>query len=280
MTPRGAATSIWLGTAGWSYLPDWSGSFYPPGTSSSEAFARYVEAFRFVEVDATFYAAPAPTTIDRWANLLPADGRMSFKAPRELVQDTALRPPEVPFGNFCSTLLDRLGDRVARIVVQMPPGFIRTPTNDASLQTFCERWSSTLPLAIELRHVSWRRLAVLELLRAHDVPMVGHDLRDVPGLDRSLYDTSREAAYIRLIGQHDGISKDRIQRAQDEGRAWWVERIADLVAAQVRHIYVVVNNHFEGHAPATLRALGRELEDRRLPVVAFTGWPDGQVSLF
>ena len=59
-----------------------------------------------------------------------------------------------------------------------------------------------------------------------------------------------------------------------------MERIGDLVAAQVRHIYVVVNNHFEGHAPATLRALGRELEDRRLPVVPFTGWPDGQVSLF
>ena len=273
-------SSIWLGTAGWSYLPDWSGSFYPPGTSSSEAFARYVEAFRFVEVDSTFYAAPALTTVDRWADLLPADGRMSFKAPRELVQDTALRPPEVPFRHFCEMLLERLGDRLARIVVQMPPGFLRTPANDASLRQFCDRWAHQVPLAIELRHVSWRRLAILELLRAHDVPMISHDLRDVPDLDRASFDTSREAAYIRLIGQHDGIAKDHIQRAQDEGRAWWVERIGDLVAAQVRHIYVVVNNHYEGHAPATLRALSNELGARSLPVVPSTGWPDGQVSLF
>lgn len=273
-------STIWLGTAGWSYLPDWSGSFYPLGTGSFDALERYFEAFRFVEVDSTFYAAPAPATIERWASLVPVDGRMSFKAPRELVQDTALRPPDVPFANFCAALHERLGERLARVVVQMPPAFVRTPTNDASLRAFCDRWSGEFPLAIELRHASWRRLAVLELLRAHNVSMVGHDLRDVPGLDRASFDTSTEAAYMRLIGQHDGITKDRIQRAQDAGRAWWVERIGELVAAQVRHIYVVVNNHYEGHAPATLRTLALELGDRGLPVVASSGWPDGQGSLF
>ena len=43
-------STIWLGTAGWSYLPDWSGSFYPLGTGSSDALERYFQAFRFVEV--------------------------------------------------------------------------------------------------------------------------------------------------------------------------------------------------------------------------------------
>ena len=37
------------------------------------------------------------------------------------VQDTALRPPDVPFGHFAHTLLAPLGDRVGAIVVQMPP---------------------------------------------------------------------------------------------------------------------------------------------------------------
>ena len=80
--------------------------------------------------------------------------------------------------------------RLARVVVQMPPAFVRTPTNDASLRAFCDRWSGEFPLAIELRHVSWRRLAVVELLCAHNISMVGHDLRDVPGLDRASFDTS------------------------------------------------------------------------------------------
>ena len=274
------ASRIWLGTAGWSYLPDWSGTFYPPSTSASDALARYVEAFPFVEVDATFYAAPAASTVERWARLLPENGRMSFKAPKELVQDTALRPPGVPFGHFCDTLLAHLGERVARIVVQMPPGFVRTPTNDESLRVFVREWAAQVPLAIEFRHVGWRRMAVLDLLREHSVTMVGQDLQDVPNLDRGAFNTSADAAYIRLIGQHDGMSKDRIQRPQEAGRAWWVDRIGELVAAQVRDVYVVANNHYEGHAPATLRALAAELRAARLPVVPFTGWPDGQVSLF
>jgi len=62
-------TTVWLGTAGWSYFPDWVGTFYPPGTQPSDALARYVEAFRFVEIDSAFYAAPARGTVERWAEL-------------------------------------------------------------------------------------------------------------------------------------------------------------------------------------------------------------------
>ena len=275
-----SASRIWLGTAGWSYLPDWAGSFYPAGTSASETLARYVEAFRFVEVDSTFYAAPAPTTLDRWASLLPVESRISFKAPKELVQDTALSPPEVPFGNFCGALRDRFGERLGRIVVQMPPAFLRTPMNHEAIARFVARWASEFPLAIELRHVSWRRAAVLDLLRAHSVPLVGHDLRDVPNLDRASFNTSSKAAYIRLIGQHDGISKDRIQRGQPEARSWWIDRIGELVDAAVRDIYVVANNHFEGHAPETLRVMMRDLGAAGMPVVTSSGWPDGQVRMF
>ena len=56
-------TTVWLGTAGWSYFPDWLGPFYPAGTRPADALARYAEAFRFVEIDSTFYAAPAPETV-------------------------------------------------------------------------------------------------------------------------------------------------------------------------------------------------------------------------
>ena len=272
-------TDIWLGTAGWSYLPDWVGPFYPPGTSASEALPRYVEAFRFVEVDSTFYAAPAPATIARWAAIMPEQFRVAFKAPRELVQDTGLRPPDVPFGNFCTTLLDALGGRVARIVVQMPPGFARTPHNDVALRAFCQQWGAHVPLAIELRHNSWMHPAVDDCMRAHDVARVSNDLHDVPGLERRCFDTSDSVAYIRLIGHHDGLDKDRIQRAQDDSRRWWCERIAELVARQVRHVFVVVNNHYEGHAPATLRSLRDELLAAGCGVVPFSGHPDGQISL-
>lgn len=272
--------NVWLGTAGWSYLPDWAGSFYPPGTTSSQTLERYVEAFRFVEVDSTFYAAPALSTMDRWADIFPIDFRASFKAPRELVQDTMLQVPDVPFGHFCGSLADRLHDRLAMIVVQMQPSFLRTPENDASFHLFVERWAKEFPLAIEFRHVSWRRRAILDFLREHNVSMVSNDLHDVPDLDRGAFDTSDSYAYIRLIGRHDGIDKDRIQRPQSEARAWWVTRIAQMAERGVRNIYVVANNHYEGHAPATLRTLVDELTALGVAVVPSSGWPNGQVKLF
>lgn len=67
---------------------------------------------------------------------------------------------------------------------------------------------------------------------------------------------------------------------QTEARAWWVERIAALAERGVRHIYVVANNHYEGHAPATLRTLIAELTERGIAVAPASGWPNGQVPLF
>lgn len=274
-------TSIWLGTAGWSYLPDWSGSFYPVGTSSSDTLRRYFEAFRFVEVDSTFYAAPAPTTVERWAAIVPATAKMSFKCPRELVQDTGLCPPEVPFGNFCDRMVQLLGPRVGAFVVQMQPSFTRNRANESALRVFLETWSKEFPMTIEFRSMSWRTPEIFDLLAAHNVPIVGNDLHDVPDLEPAMFNTSTAFAYLRLIGRHDGMSKDRIQRPQDEARKFWVEQVGDLVAAQVRHVFITVNNHYEGHAPATLRTLAAELRAANIDhVVESSGWPDGQVSLF
>jgi uncharacterized protein YecE (DUF72 family) len=271
---------IWLGTAGWSYVPDWVGAFYPPGTSQAETLERYVEAFRFVEIDSTFYAAPALTTIDRWARIMPADFSVSCKAPKELVQDTGLIVPDIPFGHFCRSMTDRLGSRLTNIVVQMQPSFARNAHNDLALRDFLNTWSARIPLSIELRNNSWNHEAVNELFRDHDVARVSNDLHDVPDLERLRYETSNRCAYIRLIGKHDGIDKDQIVRPQTEAVAWWVDQIDALAATDVRSVFVVVNNHYEGHAPETLRTLGVALAARGLHVVTFNGFPDGQARLF
>ena len=113
---------------------------------------------------------------------MPSTFRVSFKAPKELVQETGLRPPDVPFGHFTSMLADRLGPRLSCIVVQMPPSFARTPDNELALRVFVTQWSAQVPLAIEFRHRTWRVAEVDDLLRAHNVATISHDLRDVPGL--------------------------------------------------------------------------------------------------
>jgi uncharacterized protein YecE (DUF72 family) len=273
-------TQIWLGTAGWSYVPDWVGAFYPPGTTQPLSLERYVEAFPFVEIDSTFYAAPALGTIDRWARIFPHDSAVSCKAPKELVQDTGLVVPEVPFGHFARSMLDRLQDRLCNFVVQMQPSFVRTAQNDLALREFLNTWSVRIPLAIELRSNSWNHETVDQLFAEHDVARVSNDLHDVPDLQRLSYNTSKRCAYLRLIGKHDGIAKNEVQRPQTEALHWWAEQIEALVAADVRSVFVVVNNHYEGHAPETLRKLGAALALRGHAVVPFTGFPAGQARLF
>jgi uncharacterized protein YecE (DUF72 family) len=271
-------TSVWLGTAGWSYFPDWVGPFYPAGTRPGDALERYAEAFRFVEIDSTFYAAPAPETVERWAEIMPADFRVAVKAPRALVQETGLHPPDAAFEHFIHVLMAPLATRLARVVVQMPPSFDRTPEHDVALRAFCGRWAAEVPLAVELRDPSWLAEPVHELLAVHDVAWVCNDL---VGMPRVAIRTARSCAYVRLLGSHQGIDETAtVQRPQPEGRRFWVEQVQAWAADDLDDIYLVVNNHYEGHAPATVRALVEALVADGIDVETGAGHPEGQLPLF
>jgi uncharacterized protein YecE (DUF72 family) len=273
-----AAVTVWLGTAGWSYFPDWVGSFYPPGTQPADALARYVEAFTFVEIDSSFYAAPAPPTVERWAAVMPPEFRVSVKAPRELVQDTGLRPPQPGFAHFLERLLAPLHSRLARVVVQMPPSFAREPDTEAALHGFVARWATVAPLAIELRDPAWLDDKILSVLGDHGVVWVCNDL---PAMPRAAVRAPASAAYVRLLGPHRGLDgKAAVQRPQPEGRSFWADRLAEWHDAGVDEAYVIVNNHYEGHAPATVRALAAELRERHVEVAVGPGRPAGQQPLF
>ncbi|MCU1462943.1 MAG: hypothetical protein JWO37_3018 [Acidimicrobiales bacterium] len=271
-------TTVWLGTAGWSYFPDWVGPFYPAGTRPADALERYTEAFRFVEVDSTFYAAPAPETVERWAELMPADFRVAVKAPRALVQETGLHPPDAAFDHFCRVLLAPLASRLARVVVQMPPSFDRRPEHDVALRAFCSRWAAEVPLAIELRDPSWLVEPVRELMAVHDVAWV---CNDIAGMPRVAVRTARSCAYVRLIGSHDGIRDTAtIQRPQPEGRQFWVDQVHAWAVDDIEDVYITVNNHYEGHAPATARALADALHGVGVDLRIGAGHPEGQLPLF
>jgi len=271
-------TTVWLGTAGWSYFPDWVGPFYPAGTRPADALARYSEAFRFVEVDSTFYAAPAPETIEHWAEIMPADFRIAVKAPRALVQETGLHPPDAAFDHFCHVLLAPLGDRLARVVVQMPPTFDRQPDHDVALRAFCGRWAGEVPLAIELRDPSWLVDPVTELLAVNDVAWVCNDM---VGMPRIAHRTARSCAYVRLLGWHGGLDDTSdVRRPQPGGRRFWVEQIQAWATDGLDDVFIVVNNHYEGHAPATVRALAEALAGTTVTLAIGAGLPEGQLRLF
>ena len=64
----------WIGAGGWAYFRGLRG-----GTLEN-----YARAFRFVEVNATFYRHPALSTVRRWRRSVPASFRFAVKAHRDV----------------------------------------------------------------------------------------------------------------------------------------------------------------------------------------------------
>ena len=69
------APEIVLGTSGFSFA-DWVGPFYPPGTKRGEMLALYAEKFVAVEINATYYRIPPPSTME---SLVAGTIRVSLK---------------------------------------------------------------------------------------------------------------------------------------------------------------------------------------------------------
>src|SRR5919199_2565330 len=74
------ACDVRLGGQGWSE-PDWQGVFYPRGLKPADRLAAYATAFDFVEIDSTFYAAPAARTVEAWRKRTPEHFKLAAKIP-------------------------------------------------------------------------------------------------------------------------------------------------------------------------------------------------------
>src|SRR5918998_2567989 len=91
------ADRIQVGCQGWNY-DDWvtppagqSPVFYPRGTRAADMLALYARAFETVEVDSTFYAVPAASTVDAWHKRTPHGFTFSLKLPQAITHEFALR---------------------------------------------------------------------------------------------------------------------------------------------------------------------------------------------
>jgi len=78
-----------LGTQGWSY-PGGTGAVYDAGAEPASVLGEYAREYARVEVVSTFYGAPAPERLLRWAQSVPAHFTFALKLPREISHDRRL----------------------------------------------------------------------------------------------------------------------------------------------------------------------------------------------
>jgi uncharacterized protein YecE (DUF72 family) len=244
---------IHIGTQGWNY-DAWVGPFYPDGTRPSDFLTVYARAFDTVEIDSTFYASPAETTIRSWYERTPRNFQFALKLPQEITHEQRLRDVNGASEVFFERVRD-LGDKLGPVLVQMGPDF--QPGELPALVDFLGRAPRDLRIAIEFRHRGWITEGVLALLSEHNIALTLSDGRWIPRkvmLSLASRPTA-DFAYIRWMGPNrDLVDYTRVQVDRSTEVEMWADAIDDL-AQKVSHVYGYVANTFSGHSPATARDL-------------------------
>lgn len=252
-----------VGAQSWGY-DDWVSPaggdtvFYPRGTKRSEMLGLYSRVFDTIEVDATLYGIPADTTLQNWYDETPPGFIFSLKFPREITHDHALRGPGI---RITSEFVERaaiLRDKLGFFLVQFPASFEATRDNFTALERFLGRLPAGRRFAVEFRSADWFTDATFDALQAAGAALC---LVDGKWVDREIMFRSANRVvtpfrYVRLMGERDIPSFDRIRRPRDEILDRWREVLEGLDAVD---IFIYSDNYFEGFAPGTVNKMRSRL---------------------
>jgi uncharacterized protein YecE (DUF72 family) len=264
---------LYLGTSSWT-AASWEGIFYPPGTPTARYLSFYSRHFPTVEVDATFYAAPAPATVDGWRQRTPEGFLFAAKAPKAITHDRVLVGCDAELSEFLG-VMERLGEKLGPILFQFKYfKQAEMPGVDPFLERL-EPFVAALPggfqYAVEVRNRGWLVPRLLDVLRARNVALA---LIDHPYMPRAAEYRRRpelitaDFAYIRWLGDRykiEEITTDWNRLVLDRTRetASWIHTIRELLP-QVQRVHGYYNNHYAGYGVGSAR-LFQALWEGRAP---------------
>jgi uncharacterized protein YecE (DUF72 family) len=266
---------ILLGTSSFT-AAGWNGSFYPRGMKPSDYLAFYAERFHTVEVDSTFYACPTARTVENWNARTPDGFVFSVKVPQTITHDKVLADCDAEFTDFLQTM-DILGPKLGPIVFQFP-FFTRSVFPDQHafadrLIPFLQKLPTDHKFAIEIRNRDWLNAELANLLRGHGIALVLQDRSWMPSPSELKFDPiTTDWTYIRWLGDRKGIEeltttwdKSVVERTEELGS--WVDFCYQMRKRGVL-VYAYANNHYAGHAPATIEQFRKLWRERGLPEIA------------
>jgi uncharacterized protein YecE (DUF72 family) len=246
------------GPAGWQY-DDWYGTMYPsPRPRGFDALAYVASYFNLVEINSTFYRVPSPATARRWIERVDIHPQFLFTAKAHQAFTHRGSPLAAEFKEFARAL-SPLADhnRLGAILLQFPWSF----RFDAAARTRLDellRGFNPLPLAVEVRHSSWETDDARAYLQdtgvavcGVDQPVIGDSLRPYG------YRAGAAGSYFRFHGRNykTWFAPDAGRDARydylytrDELSPW--ANVVRRAADESQRVFVVLNNHFRGQAPA------------------------------
>jgi uncharacterized protein YecE (DUF72 family) len=174
--------NIYLGCPIWSFK-GWVGNFYPKGTKPADFLREYARRLTTIEGNTTFYAVPAPKTIESWIEHTPETFRFCPKIPKAISHNGKLLD-YVDRTLYFMDVMRPLAFRLGPLFLQLPPRY--SPNLLGDLSAFLSRMPRDLRLAVEVRHLDWfespHREALNQLLSSHNMARVTIDTRPIRNL--------------------------------------------------------------------------------------------------
>lgn len=209
-------------------------------------------------MDSTYHATPQEHVIRGWAAKVPPGFRFALKVPQALTPEAPV-PDREALRLFCERA-GLLGDRLGPLLVQTGPAF--GPEGWDALAEFLERLPAGPRWAVEFRHRGWAGPKLLDLLERHHVALAlveGSAFRREQMIDLAIHPTT-DFAYVRWMGTGGTGKKledfSTVQVNRDRELSVWAMALAALTA-RVPAVYGYFSNHFQGHAPASVREMQR-----------------------
>ena len=256
-----SAPLLRLGTSAWSN-PSWEGVFYPAGTKASDYLGFYAQKFDCVEIDNTFYRVPSAAMVQKWAADTPAHFLFTAKVPRIITHDKLMQDCEEDVRLFLKSI-SVLGGKLGPLLLQFPyfnkqvfssrQGFFK------KLKQFLPQLSGEFRWALEIRNKAWICTEFLDILAEHKVSFTLIDQSWMPPIQQLFGKQQLETAdfvYIRWLGDRKGIEEittswDRVVVNREADLQQWVKPVQSFLGKSL-HVYGFFNNHYAGHAPASL----------------------------
>ena len=239
---------ILVGTSGWSYR-HWRGVFYPEDLPSREWLRFYARRFPTVELNTSFYRAPAAASMESWREAAGPGFVFAIKANRYITHTKRLRDPVEPIAREMRTVRP-LGNALGPILLQLPPSM---PLDRDRLRRLVEALPEGKRFAVEFRHASWDDEDVYRLLGEHGMAVCLHDWRGRTW-PAAAAENGAPLAYVRFHGPTGGYSG----RYDEATLAAWAGRCARWRAAG-RDVFCYFNNDAAANAVQDATRLRRLL---------------------
>ncbi len=211
--------------------------------------ALYSRIFNTVEIDSTFYAIPAASSVENWVDRTPEDFKFSVKLPSEITHKNRLHGSEEYLNQFLNRI-QLFGGKLGCILIQLPPDY--SPSERRALSSFLKLLPTEFNFAVEFRDSGWLDTDVQGELKSYNVALTLTDSKWI-NRDRSfelIDDPTARFAYVRWMGLRELTDYSRVQIDRSRELEQWAEAVGKL-AAKVPLIFGYFNNHFQGHSPAS-----------------------------